>query len=203
MKISTSILNAENREKTILELNNSLTDYIHFDVMDGEFVNNVQFSPEELVKLLKLSNKKNDVHLMVNNPLKYIELIKELKVDYITIHSEVKENISEILNYIKSLNIKCGLAVDLETDIEIVKPYLNQVDLLLIMTVKAGYGGQKFEEKTLEKIKNIPSNIKIELDGGIDEKTISLIKKADIIVSGTYILKNINENILSLKNANN
>lgn len=203
MEISTSILNAEDRAKTINDLNNSLTDYIHFDVMDGEFVQNKQFSVDELVNLLKLSKKKNDVHLMVKHPLKYIEAIKDLSIDYITIHSEIEEDINNLLNYIKRNEIKCGLAVDLETDIDVIKPYFDQIDLVLLMTVKAGYGGQKFEEKVLEKIKEIPTNIKIEFDGGIDDKTILLVNRADIVVSGTYILKNINENILKLKKSNN
>lgn len=203
MEISTSILNAEDRAKTINDLNNSLTDYIHFDVMDGEFVQNKQFSVDELVNLLKLSKKKNDVHLMVKHPLEYIEAIKDLSIDYITIHSEIEEDINNLLNYIKRNEIKCGLAVDLETDIDVIKPYFNQIDLVLLMTVKAGYGGQKFEEKVLEKIKEIPTNIKIEFDGGIDDKTILLVNRADIVVSGTYILKNINENILKLKESNN
>lgn len=203
MEISTSILNAEDRAKTINDLNNSLTDYIHFDVMDGEFVQNKQFSVEELINLLKLSKKKNDVHLMVKHPLEYIEAIKDLSIDYITIHSEIEEDINNLLNYIKRNEIKCGLAVDLETDIDVIKPYFDQIDLVLLMTVKAGYGGQKFEEKVLEKIKEIPTNIKIEFDGGIDDKTILLVNRADIVVSGTYILKNINENILKLKESNN
>lgn len=203
MEISTSILNAEDRAKTINDLNNSLTDYIHFDVMDGEFVQNKQFSVDELVNLLKLSKKKNDVHLMVKHPLEYIEAIKDLSIDYITIHSEIEEDINNLLNYIKRNEIKCGLAVDLETDIDVIKPYFDQIDLVLLMTVKAGYGGQKFEEKVLEKIKEIPTNIKIEFDGGIDDKTILLVNRADIVVSGTYILKNINENILKLKESNN
>ncbi len=203
MEISTSILNAEDRAKTINDLNNSLTDYIHFDVMDGEFVQNKQFSVDELVNLLKLSKKKNDVHLMVKHPLEYIEAIKDLSIDYITIHSEIEEDINNLLNYIKRNEIKCGLAVDLETDIDVIKPYFDQIDLVLLMTVKAGYGGQKFEEKVLEKIKEIPANIKIEFDGGIDDKTILLVNRADIVVSGTYILKNINENILKLKESNN
>jgi ribulose-phosphate 3-epimerase len=203
MEISTSILNASNRREVILKLNESLTDYIHFDVMDGEFVENTQFQVEELVELLKVSNKKNDVHLMVKKPLKYIEAIKDLNVEYITIHAEINENISEILDFIKDNNIKCGLAIDLDTDINLIKPYLDKIDLVLIMSVKAGYGGQEFEPKVLTKLNEISPNVKIELDGGIDNKTISLIKNADIVVSGTYILKNIDKNILELKNANN
>lgn len=203
MEISTSILNASNRRKVILKLNESLTDYIHFDVMDGEFVENTQFQVEELVELLKVSNKKNDVHLMVKKPLKYIEAIKDLNVEYITIHVEINENISEILDFIKDNNIKCGLAIDLDTDINLIKPYLDKIDLVLIMSVKAGYGGQEFEPKVLAKLNEIPNNVKKELDGGIDNKAISLIKSADIVVSGVYILKNIDKNILELKNANN
>lgn len=203
MEISTSILNASNRREVILKLNESLTDYIHFDVMDGELVENTQFSIEELVELLKVSNKKNDVHLMVKKPLKYIEAIKDLNVEYITIHVEINENISEILDFIKVNNIKCGLAIDLDTDINLIRPYLHKIDLVLIMSVKAGYGGQEFEPKVLTKLNEIPTDVKIELDGGIDNKAISLIKSADIVVSGVYILKNIDKNILELKNANN
>lgn len=198
MEISTSILNALDREKTILELNASKTDYIHFDVMDGIFVSNEQFKVEELIKLLKLSTKKNDVHLMVQEPLKYIEKIKDLNIDYITVHVEIN-NIEETLKVIKKNNIKCGLAVDLNTDINLVKPYLNLIDLVLIMSVKAGYGGQKFDPKVLTKISNIPSNIKVEVDGGIDAETILLLNNIDIAVSGTYVLENISENIEKLK----
>ena len=203
MKISTSILNAKNREDAVLKLNESLTDYIHFDVMDGEFVNNKQFSIEELRKLLKLSTKKNDIHLMVNKPLEYIKAIQDLNIEYITIHVEVKEDIAEILDFIKSCNIKCGLAIDLDTDIKLIKPYLDKIDLVLIMSVKAGYGGQEFAPKVLTKLNELPTDIKVEIDGGIDNKTIFQVKNADIVVSGTYILKNIDANILELKNANN
>lgn len=203
MEISTSILNARNREKTILKLNKSKTDYIHFDVMDGEFVDNEQFEIDELIRLLKLSTKKNDVHLMVNDPLKYIEAIKKLNIEYITIHAEIKKDITKILEFIKSNNIKCGLAIDLNTDINLIKPYFDQIDLTLIMSVKAGYGGQKFESKVLSKLDEIPPNVKIELDGGIDNTNISLVKNADIVVSGTYILKNIDKNILELKESKN
>lgn len=199
MEISTSILSAEDRKETILKLNKSATDYIHFDVMDGEFVLNKQFSIPELKELLEASKKKNDVHLMVKDPLKYVEAIKDLNVEYITIHAEIGANLENVLSLIKANNIKCGLALDLNSDISLIKPYLNLLDLVLIMTVKAGYGGQEFKEEALEKIKELPENIKIEIDGGINEESIKLIPRADIIVSGTFVLQNIAENILALK----
>ncbi len=198
MEISTSILNAEDRVKTIMELNNSATDYIHFDVMDGIFVNNYQFPIAELVDLLKKSTKKNDVHLMINDPIPYIDAIKDLNVEYITIHIEIPQDIKKIINYIKKSNIKCGLAVDINTDIKEINKYIDEVDLILIMSVKAGYGGQVFNKKVLSKISAIPKKVKIEVDGGIDNTNISLID-SDIVVSGSYILKNIKINIENLK----
>lgn len=202
MEIATSILSAKNaleRTRIVKELNNSDTDYIHFDVMDGKFVSKKHLCIPELVRLIKLSTKKNDVHLMVEDPLKYIKQIKNLNVSNITIHVEINQALRGIIDYIKESNINVGLALDLDTNVDYIKPYLNKIDLVLIMTVKAGKGGQVFQTKALEKIKKIPSNIKIEIDGGVNDKTVEYVKKADIIVSGSYILSDIENNIKNLR----
>jgi len=202
MKIATSILSAKSfKEKlgVIEKLNSSDTDYIHFDVMDGKFVSNKSLCIPELVKLIKASTKKNEVHLMVENPMKYIEQIKNLNVDRIIVHVEINQALNKIIDYIKSNNINVGLAIDLNTNIDYVKPYLKKIDLLLIMSVKAGKGGQQFQTQVLDKIKKIPDNIKLEFDGGINDETVKFIKFADTAVSGTYILENIEENIRKLK----
>ena len=202
MKVAVSILStkdAKERIEVVNKLNASTCDYIHFDVMDGEFVSKKSLCIPELVKLIKLSKKKNDVHLMVKNPLKYIEQIKNLNVDNITIHVEINEALTKILEYIKLNNIKAGLAIDLNTSIDTIKPYLKLLDRVLIMSVKAGSGGQEFNPQVLEKLKKIPSNIEVELDGGINENTIHLVSNVDIVVSGSYILKDIENNIEILK----
>ena len=202
MEIATSILSAKNskeRIKVIEELNNSNTDYIHFDVMDGVFVPKKSLCIPELVNLLKISKKKNDIHLMVSDPMKYIKQIENLNIDNITIHVEINKALKGIIDYIKSKNIKVGLAVDLNTNIDYIKPYLSQIDTVLIMTVKAGEGGQIFQSKSLEKVKKIPKKLKIEIDGGINDETINLVKDADIVVSGSYVLKDIKNNINKLK----
>ena len=204
MEIATSFLTAKTakeREEIVKKLNNSTTDYIHFDVADGKFVLTKNLCIPELVKLLKLSKKKNDVHLMVEDPIKYIEQIIKLNVQNITIHLEINQALNKILDYIKANNINAGLAVDINTNIDYAKPYFKKIDLLLLMTVKAGAGGQKFEERVLEKVRKIPTNIKLEFDGGINDQTIGLVNFGDIVVSGSYILKNIDENIENLRKA--
>ncbi len=195
-----SIKSAKERMEVIKKLNNSSADYIHFDVADGKFVKEKYLCIPELVKLLKLSTKKNDVHLMVEDPIKYIEQIKNLNVDRITIHVEINKALKGILKYIKDSDIEAGIAVDLNTSIDFIKPYLKLVDSILIMSVKAGNGGQEFVPAVLEKIKKVPNNIKLEVDGGINNETIKWVKDADIIVSGSYILKDIDNNIEKLKN---
>lgn len=202
MKIATSILNANDRVKVINELNNSLTDYIHFDVMDGNFVSDYQLPVTELRNLIQISKKKNDVHLMVEHPLAYIDAIKDLPIEQIAVHVEIEDNLKEIFTLLKENNIKCSLAVDLDTDIKKVTPYLPFIDTILIMTVKAGKGGQAFSPSALEKMPFIPGNINIELDGGINNITIKKLNGSrfpDILVSGSYILKDIENNIKVLK----
>ena len=202
MKIATSILNANDRVKVINELNNSLTDYIHFDVMDGKFVSDYQLPVAELRNLIQISKKKNDVHLMVEHPLAYIDAIKDLSIEQIAVHVEIEDDLKEIFTLLKANNIKCSLAVDLDTDIKKVMPYLPFIDTILIMTVKAGKGGQAFSPLALEKMHFIPNNINIELDGGINNLTIKKLNSSrlpDILVSGSYILKDIKNNIKVLK----
>lgn len=202
MKIATSILNANDRVKVINELNNSLTDYIHFDVMDGNFVSDYQLPVTELRNLIQISKKKNDVHLMVEHPLAYIDAIKDLPIEQIAIHVEIEDNLKEIFTLLKENNIKCSLAVDLDTDIKKVTPYLPFIDTILIMTVKAGKGGQAFSPSALEKMYCIPDNINIELDGGINNLTVKKLNGSrlpDILVSGSYVLKDIENNIKVLK----
>lgn len=193
MKLSVSILNAKDKEKTIKELNKTDISYFHIDVMDNIFVSQYSFSYQEVIELSSLSEKKLDVHLMHNNPLSYIEKIKDLKnIEYITIHLEIDKDIKYILNKIKDYGYKRGLSIKPNTNIDKIKPYLDDIDLILVMTVEPGYGGQPFLEDSPNRIKEIKRLIKdrdilLEVDGGINNKTLNLVKEADIAVVGSYI----------------
>lgn len=174
--------------------------------MDGNFVDNYQIPIEEILQLEKETKKKLDIHLMVNDPLKYITQLENKKIEYITFHIEIKQNINEIINQIKKLNYKVGIAINPTTNIETIIPYLNIIDLILIMSVEPGKGGQKFIESTINKaiqLKKINKKITIEMDGGINNINIKNIKPyIDIAVVGSYITNNnnYNEAINNLKN---
>lgn len=198
MELSVSILNSENKEKTIKLLNNTNISYIHMDVMDGEFVSQKSLPYQELKELSSISSKKLDIHLMINNPEEYIDNIQDLNnIENITIHLEIDKDIKKILSKIKSLNIKRGLSIKPNTDINKLLPYLEDIDLILVMTVEPGLGGQPFLEsstKRLSEIKNLigTRNILLEVDGGINNNTINLVKDANISVVGSYITKSDN-----------
>lgn len=196
VKVSVSILSSSNRKLLVNELNNTDCDYIHIDVMDGIFVNNKQFDVEEVNEISRISNKKLDVHLMMNNPLEYINKLNINNIEYITVHLEINNNINELLDVIKSYNIKCGLSIKPNTDISRITQYLNKLDLILIMSVEPGLGGQEFMMSSLDKalllkqiIKNNNSNAIISIDGGVNDSNIYVIKKSglDMVVCGSYI----------------
>lgn len=197
MELSVSILNAKNKKEMVNLLNSTDISYIHLDVMDGKFVSQKSLSIEEITALSKLSEKKLDVHLMVEDPLEYIEKIKDLdNIEYITIHLEINKDIKNILSKIKLYGYKCGTSIKPDTDINELEPYLQDLDLILLMTVEPGLGGQSFiPESTsrLNKIKElVKDNIKLEVDGGINNITIKEVQKADIAVIGSYITTNEN-----------
>ena len=198
MELSVSILNAENKNKMINLLNEIDISYIHIDVMDGIFVSQTSLPLEEIIELSNISNKKLDVHLMVEDPISYIEQIKDLNnIEYITIHLEINKDIKNILSIIKSYGYKTGLSIKPNTDVNALIPYLEDLDLILLMTVEPGLGGQPFIESSINRIKELKNltnstNIKIEVDGGINAKTINLVKEADIAVVGSYITKSEN-----------
>lgn len=206
MKVSVSVLKEYDRLiKAIEKVNESEADFLHVDVMDGDFVNNKKF-PLEVVKDVKLiSTKPLDVHLMVKSH----DLIKKyanLMPEYLTFHVEVINDF-RLINYVKSLGIKVGLAINPETDIKHLLPYLDDIDLVLFMSVTPGEGGQTFKEEVIDKIKEFkkiaPSNLIINVDGGVNDKTISLCKYAgcDMVVSGSYVTNSANydEKIKSLR----
>ena len=202
MKVAASILSATDRIICVKKLNRTNLDYFHIDVMDGEFVNNYQMPIKEVKEISSYTKKPLDIHLMVENPLEYIEKLQNLNVEYITFHIEVLHNIEELINRCKELNYKVGLAIKPNTNINELKPYLKNIDLILVMSVEPGFGGQKFIENTIVRIENIRKmliknkceNILIEVDGGINDTNIkSLINaKVDIAVSGSYIVNSSN-----------
>lgn len=209
MKVATSILSADftNFKKEIKSLNKS--DYLHIDVMDGHFVPNLSFGYPVLKNLKKITNVPLDTHLMVTDPIDYIDDFVKLGSEIITIHVEANKPLKTI-KYIKSQGVKAGISLRPKTEIKELQPYLELVDLILIMTVEPGFGGQKFMESQIEKIKYLDQlriennyNYVIEVDGGVNDQTIGKLKNTgvDIVVSGSYVLnqKNRSKAIESLK----
>lgn len=193
MRLSVSILNSKDKINMIKTLNNTKISYIHIDVMDGLFVSQKSLPSDEIIKLSPFSSKPLDIHLMVENPMYYIERIKELpNIDNITIHLEINKDIKNILNKIKEYGFKGSLAIKPNTDINLLVPYLDIIDRILIMTVEPGLGGQPFLENSPNRIKEIKKlikdkNIELEVDGGINNQTINKVKDVDISVVGSYI----------------
>ena len=206
IKISPSILNAVNRIESTKKLNNTNADYLHIDVMDGKFVNNLQFPINEIEEIEKISKIPLDVHLMVENPETYINELKNKKIEFITFHIEVNQNINNLISLIKSFGYKVGISLKPNTKIESLIPYIDNIDLVLIMSVEPGLGGQEFIPSSIDKAKNIRKlnhNIIIEMDGGIKNTNIKELKNTiDIAVVGSYITnsENYNEAINNLKN---
>ena len=203
MKISASFLSIkDNLKENINLLTNCDIDYLHLDIMDGKFVPNQTWSIYDIKNVINY-DKPLDVHLMVNDVYKYIDEYQILKPEFITFHYEISLDILDIINYIKKYNIKVGLSIKPSTKIEEIIPYLPYLDLVLVMSVEPGFGGQSFIMECIEKIKKLKelkSNYLISVDGGINDQTISLVKDADIVVVGSYITSgNYLKNIEKLK----
>lgn len=208
MLISTSFLSSKNLIHDLVKLDKTDTDYIHVDIMDGKFVKKKTMPFKEMRNIYKYTNKRLDVHLMVKNPKKYIEDYASLNTEYISFHIESDENIEKNLQLIKEYGIKSGLAISPDTEIKELVPYLPLLDLVLIMSVEPGAGGQDFIVKTKDKIKELKillseynSDVKISVDGGINDRTKKYCTDCDILVSGSYIINgdDLQEKIDSLR----
>lgn len=191
MKISASFLSIKNNIKeNINKLDNSSIDYLHLDIMDNIFVPN---KTENTKEILKNTKKPYDIHFMVNDVFKYIDEYKDMNPEFITFHLEAVLEPLEVIKYIKQNNIKVGIALKPKTEVKEIEQYLKYIDLVLIMSVEPGFGGQKFIPKTslkIDEIKKINKNIIVSIDGGINKETISQVKNADIVVIGSYITSN-------------
>lgn len=209
MKVNVSILSNTLKPLDIVkELDKTNADAIHIDIMDGKFVDNKTWTTSEIIKLTKYSNLPLDVHLMVNNPSKYIEDYAMLNTNNITFHYEAVKDVNKVINEIKDYGLKVGIAVNPDTDVKNIYDYLNNIDIVLIMSVYPGKSGQVFINETLDKIKELKdyivnNNLKtlISVDGGINDETGKLCKEAgaDILVSASYIHNDIKNNIDKLK----
>lgn len=205
MKIAVSFIKSKYNEKeTIDEINKTSADYVHVDIMDGIFVENKNYDIEDIRLFTKDNQKPLDVHLMVDNPEEYINEYIPLRPDTITFHIEAIRNPERLINLIHDNNIKCGLAINPDTDIKEVIPYLDLVENILIMTVYPGAGGQAFipeMSKKIDELAKLKGNFTIEVDGGINKDTLSYVTNADILVSGSYVClsDNYEEKISSLK----
>ncbi len=204
IKVSTSILTCNNRIQATEELNKTNTDYIHIDYMDGIFVDNKEFTIEEIKTLSKISTKKLDIHIMAENPEPIIQELKGLNIEYITIHYEINKPLDKIINLIHNQGYKCGISIKPKTNPKNIIEYLKKIDLVLIMSVEPGKGGQKFIPDVLNKIKELKqNNLIIEIDGGINDTNIEELKNiVDIVVVGSYITNSsdYNKQINNLKN---
>ncbi len=206
IKISPSILSANFSKlgEEVISLEKAGADYIHIDVMDGHFVPNITIGPEVIKELRPLTKKPFDVHLMISPVDNFIKDFSDAGADIITFHPEATNNVDETIALIKKYNKKVGISLKPNSKVSLIEKYLNQIDLVLIMSVEPGFGGQKFMPAVLEKLKILKNiikekklNIDLEIDGGINFDNSKLAKDAgaNILVSGSTIFKKNNKDL--------
>lgn len=200
MIVSPSILSADFSRllDEVLNVKANGAEFIHVDVMDGHFVPNITFGACVLKSLKGKCDIVRDVHLMINEPVKYAPSFKEAGADIITFHYEAVEDIKKAIEEIKKLDVKVGISIKPKTSASVLLPYLSSIDLVLVMSVEPGFGGQKFMENSLDKIKFLSEykkknnlNYLIEVDGGINLETAKLCKDngCEVVVAGTSVFK--------------
>ena len=197
MKVSVSFLSSVLKPNVIIDkINNTNADFVHVDVMDGKFVDNKTYSIGEILKLSNYMKKPMDVHLMVNNPKKYIEKLALLNVEYITFHYESVKNVEDVIELIHNCGLKAGISIKPSTNASEIINYLDKLDLVLVMSVEPGRSGQSFMSSVIYKIESLKKVIDekgyktvISVDGGINEETARLVKDkgADMVVSASFL----------------
>ncbi len=199
--VAPSILSADFSKlgEEIKAVEHAGADWIHIDVMDGHFVPNITIGPVVVSKIRKISDIFFDVHLMIENPGKYVEQFAKAGADLITIHAETCDDILSTINKVKDLGCKVGVSINPETSLDVIKEIIQNVDLVLIMSVHPGFGGQSFIEDVLPKIKKtrdiiskIDKEIHLEVDGGINDKTAKTAIEygANVLVAGNFVFTN-------------
>ena len=213
IKIAPSILSANFAKMgdEVRRLEQSGADIVHCDVMDGVFVNNITFGIKMVEDLRKITTLPLDCHLMIVHPEKYVERFAEAGADIITVHYEAcKDNLKEVLTLIKNAGVKCGAVINPDTPVEKIKDVIPMCDMVLVMSVFPGFGGQKFIREALDKLREVKAivdacgkEIDIQIDGGVSEQNVAEVKAAgaNVIVAGSAVFKaeNMAEAIASLK----
>lgn len=198
MKVSVTFLKSKySKEETIKKITETDAEYIHVDMMDGVFVPRTVLPIDETIELLKNSKKPLDIHLMVANPTNYINEVSKLNASFISIHVELNEDINELIDLIHSYGINAGLAINPETSVDKLTPYLDNIEYIIIMGATPGYGGQPLQDVSVKKIgelKNLREkynyHYKLSLDCGVNKETRPLLDDLDIVISGSYVCEN-------------
>jgi len=196
--IAPSVLAADfaNLQRDVEMINNSAADWFHIDIMDGVFVPNISFGMPVLAAINKHAKKTIDVHLMIVDPDRYIETFKNLGADILTVHYEACTHLHRSLQAIKAAGMKAGVAVNPHTNVALLEDVINDIDLVCIMSVNPGFGGQSFIEKTYKKVQQLKEIIVrnnastlIEIDGGVTDKNAADLVKAgaDVLVAGSFV----------------